>query len=46
MGPRTTPREGAEEEYGDIHVAVISPNEVVRATLKGQIVLTNPVHNC
>ena len=44
MGTRTTPGEGAEEEYGDIHVAVIGPNEAVRATLKGQVLLTNAVH--
>jgi hypothetical protein len=29
MGPGTTPREGAEEEHGDIHVPVISPDKVV-----------------
>jgi hypothetical protein len=29
MGPGTTPREGAEEEHGDIHVAVIGPDKVV-----------------
>jgi hypothetical protein len=44
MGPWTAPREGAEEEYGDIHVAVVGPDEVVRATLKGQVLLTNAVH--
>jgi hypothetical protein len=44
MGPGATPREGAEEEYGDIHVAVIGPNELVRTTLKRQVLLTNAVH--
>jgi hypothetical protein len=44
MGSRTTPREGAEEERGDVHVAVIGPNEVVRAALKWQVLLTNTVH--
>jgi len=29
MGPGTTPGKGAEEEHGDIHVAVIGPDEVV-----------------
>jgi hypothetical protein len=29
MGPGTTPREGAEQEHGDIHVAVIGPDKVV-----------------
>jgi hypothetical protein len=44
MGAWTTPREGAEEEHGDVHVAVVGPDEVVRATLKGQVLLTNAVH--
>jgi hypothetical protein len=44
VGSRTTPGEGAEEEYGDVHVAVLGPDELVRATLKGQVVLTNAVH--
>jgi hypothetical protein len=34
MGPGATPRQGAEEEGGDIDVAVLSPNELVRAPLK------------
>jgi hypothetical protein len=34
MGPGATPREGAEEKGGDIDVAVLSPNELVRAPLK------------
>jgi hypothetical protein len=44
MGPWTTPREGAEEEDGDVHVAVVGPDELVRATLKGQVLLANAVH--
>ena len=44
MRPRATPGEGAEKEDGDIHVAVIRPNEVVRAALKWQVLLTDPVH--
>jgi hypothetical protein len=44
MGPGTTPGERAEEEYGDIHTAVIGANEVVRAALKWQILLTHTVH--
>jgi hypothetical protein len=44
MGARTTPGKGAEEEHGDIHVAVIGPDELVRAALKGQLVLTDTVH--
>jgi hypothetical protein len=34
MGPRTTPREGPEEEHGDVDVAVIGPDELVRAAHK------------
>jgi len=41
MGTRTTSGEPAEEEHGDIHIAIIGANEVVRAAPKGQIVLTN-----
>jgi hypothetical protein len=44
MGPGTTPGEGAEQEYGDIHAPMVGPNEVVRAALKGQVLLTNAVH--
>src|SRR5256885_1028057 len=44
VGSRTTPGEGAEEEYGDAHVAVIGPDKLVRAPLKGQVQLTNAVH--
>jgi hypothetical protein len=34
MGPGPTPREGAEEDDGDIHVAIIGPDELVRAAHK------------
>ena len=44
MGPGPPPREGAEEEHRDIHVAILGPNEVVRAALKWQVLLTDPVH--
>jgi hypothetical protein len=44
MGPGTTPREGTEEEHGDIHVAVIGPDELVRAAHKRQVLLTDAVH--
>ncbi len=43
MGPRTTARERAEEEHGDIDVAVIGPDKVVRAALKWQVLLTDAV---
>jgi hypothetical protein len=45
MGSGTTTREGAEEEHGDIYVAVIGPNEVVRASLKWQVLLADAVHH-
>jgi hypothetical protein len=44
MGAGTTPGEGAEEEDGDIDVAVLSSNEVVRAALEWQVLLTDTVH--
>jgi hypothetical protein len=44
MRSGTTPREGAEEKHGDIHVAIISPYEMVRAALKWQVLLTHAVH--
>jgi hypothetical protein len=44
MRPGTMPREGTEEEHGDIHVAVIGPNELVRAAHKRQVLLTDAVH--
>jgi hypothetical protein len=44
MGPGTTSGEGAEEENGDIDVAVLSSDEVVRAALKWQVLLTDTVH--
>jgi hypothetical protein len=44
MGSGTASREGAEEEYGDTHVALLGPDELVRAPLKGQVLLTDAVH--
>jgi len=44
MGSRTTSRESAEEEHGDVHIAVVGPNEVVRAAMKWQVLLTHAVH--
>jgi hypothetical protein len=35
MGSRAASREGAEEKYRDIHVAVVSSNELMRTALKG-----------
>jgi hypothetical protein len=44
MGPGTTPGESAKKEYGDIDVAVLGSDEVVRAALKWQILLADTVH--
>ena len=44
MGTRTTPGKSAEEEDGDIDVPVLGSNEVVRAALKWQVLLTDTVH--
>jgi hypothetical protein len=44
MGPGAAPGGRAEEEHRDIHVAVISPNELVRAAHKRQVLLTDAVH--
>jgi hypothetical protein len=44
MGPGTTPWEGVEEEDGDIDVAVLGSDEVVRAALKWQVLLPDTVH--
>jgi hypothetical protein len=41
---RATSGEGGEEKDGDIHVSVVGPNEVVRAALKWQVLLTDAVH--
>jgi hypothetical protein len=35
MRSRATARERAEEEYGDIHIAVVGPDELMRAALEG-----------
>jgi hypothetical protein len=44
MWPGTTPGKSAEEENGDVHVSVIRPNEMMRAALEGQVLLTNAMH--
>jgi hypothetical protein len=44
MGPGTTSGEGTEEENGDIDVAVLGSNEVMRAALKWQVLLTDTIH--
>jgi hypothetical protein len=44
MRARTTPGESAEQEHGDAHIAVVGPDEVVRAALEWQVLLTNAVH--
>jgi hypothetical protein len=44
MGAGTPPGEGAEEEDGDIDVAVLRADELVRAALKWQVLLLDTVH--
>jgi hypothetical protein len=44
MGPGATPGQRSEEEYRDVYVAVIGPDELMRAALEGQVLLTNAVH--
>ena len=44
MGPGTTPGERAEEEGGDVDVAVLGPDEVMRAALERQVLLGDTVH--
>jgi hypothetical protein len=44
MGPRAASGERAEEKHGDVYITVIGPDELVRAALKGQVLLTNAVH--
>jgi hypothetical protein len=44
MGSRTTTGKGAEEEHGDVHIPVVGPDELVRAAMKWQVLLTNAVH--
>jgi hypothetical protein len=44
MGPWTAAGEGAQEKHRYVHVALISADELVRAALKRQIVMTNAMH--
>jgi hypothetical protein len=44
VGPGTASGKGAEEEHGDVHVAVIGPDELVRAAPKWQVLLADAVH--
>jgi len=44
MGSGTPPGESAEEEHGDTYVPLIGSDEVMRAALKWQVLLTDPVH--
>jgi hypothetical protein len=44
MGAWTTAREGAEEEHGDVDLPVVGPDEVMRAAMKWQVLLTDAVH--
>jgi hypothetical protein len=40
----TTTGKGAQEEHGDVHIAVVGPDELIRAALEGQILLANAIH--
>jgi hypothetical protein len=44
MRPGTTPGQSAEEKDGDIDLAVLGADELVRAALKWQVLLTDTVH--
>jgi hypothetical protein len=44
MGAWTTARERAEKEHGDVDITVVGPDEVMRAAMKWQVLLTNAVH--
>jgi hypothetical protein len=44
VGAWTTAREGAEKEHGDVDITVVGPDEVMRAAMKWQVLLTNAVH--
>ena len=44
MGAWTTAWEGAEQEHGDVDITVVGPDEVMRAALKWQVLLTNALH--
>jgi hypothetical protein len=44
MRSGTTPGEGAEEKHRDVDVAVIGADELVRASLKWQVLLADSVH--
>jgi hypothetical protein len=44
MRARTTAGEGSKEKGGDIHIPMLGSNELVRAALKGQILLANVIH--
>jgi hypothetical protein len=44
VGSGATPGQCSEEEHRDMHVAVIGPDELMRAALEGQVLLTNAVH--
>jgi hypothetical protein len=44
MGARTPSGERAEEESGDVDLAVIGPDEFERVEMNRQVALSNPVH--
>jgi voltage-gated potassium channel Kch len=44
MWARATAGKGSQEEHGDVHVAVIGADELIRAALEGQILLADAIH--
>lgn len=42
--PRPAPRKGAEEKDGDVDVAVVGSDELMRTAHEGQVFLANAVH--
>lgn len=44
MRPRPTPRSSIEQKDGDVHVAVLGADEVMRAAAKGKFFLVYAVH--
>jgi hypothetical protein len=45
MGSRAAPGKGAEQKGGDIDIPVLGSNELVRAPLKWQVLLTDTIHS-
>jgi len=44
MRAGTPPRQGPEQEHGNIHATLVGSHELVRAALERKILLANPMH--